>query len=265
MNGLHSSSNERQAEDSEPGGKRGRVHDAEGTRDAILDAGEEVFAEHGFDGARIDAIAAQSGYNKSLIFQYFEDKLGLYAAVIRRADDQTRGWQDDAFRTLGALGSHVSPDELRELLRDYVGKYFDYLLEHPRVLRIFNWEMAEGWQTFSKIVTERDYDDVDQFAPLFDRLQRAGLMRAKPNGLAQYTSALFLCHAYLGIVPLYKFLAPGEDISSPAALKQAREFLIDFIAKGLLVTPEGKSSSGAKRASSSKAQRSARGTAKIAA
>src|SRR6266568_7554784 len=69
-----------------PPGKRGRAHDAEGTREAILDAAEEVFAEHGFDGARIDAIAAASGYNKSLIFQYFDDKLGLYAEVTRRAD-----------------------------------------------------------------------------------------------------------------------------------------------------------------------------------
>src|SRR6266849_5989322 len=71
---------------SEPGSRRGRVHDAEGTREAILNAAEVVFAEHGFDGARIDAIAAQAGYNKSLIFQYFGDKLGLYAAVIGRAD-----------------------------------------------------------------------------------------------------------------------------------------------------------------------------------
>src|SRR2546425_11215155 len=66
--------------------RRGRVHDAEGARRAILNAAEEVFAEHGFDGARIDAIAATAGYNKSLIFQYFDDKLGLYAEVVRRAD-----------------------------------------------------------------------------------------------------------------------------------------------------------------------------------
>ena len=64
--------------------KRGRTHDAEGAREAILNAAEKVFAEHGFDGARIDVIAKESGYNKSLIFQYFDDKLSLYAAVIRR-------------------------------------------------------------------------------------------------------------------------------------------------------------------------------------
>ena len=63
-----------------------RERDAEVARKAILDAAEEIFAEHGFDGARIDAIAAVSGYNKSLIFHYFDDKLGLYTAVLKRIE-----------------------------------------------------------------------------------------------------------------------------------------------------------------------------------
>src|SRR2546425_2498149 len=72
----------------DPERRRGRVHDAEGAREAILNAAEQVFAEHGFDGARVDAIAETAGYNKSLLFQYFDDKLGLYIAVNRRADKE---------------------------------------------------------------------------------------------------------------------------------------------------------------------------------
>ena len=92
-----------------------------------------MFAEHGFDGARIDAIAKASGYNKSLIFQYFGDKLGLYAAVIRRADEQTRTWQNEALRQLSATEPDKSVDQIKNLLAMYVGKYFDYLVEHPHV------------------------------------------------------------------------------------------------------------------------------------
>src|SRR5271157_5660969 len=135
--------------------RRGRMHDAEGAREAILNAGEEVFAEHGFDGARIDAIAKVSGYNKSLIFQYFGDKLGLYSAVIRHADDQMRGWQDEALGELREIELTMKASQIRDLLRRYVGVYFDYLVEHPNVVRIYNWEMAEGWQTFSKIWNKR--------------------------------------------------------------------------------------------------------------
>jgi AcrR family transcriptional regulator len=213
------------------------MHDAEGARDAILNAGEEVFAEHGFDGARIDAIAKASGYNKSLIFQYFEDKLGLYAAVIRRADDQTRTWQNEALSALSATEPDKSVDHLKDLLRIYIGEYFDYLVEHPRIMRIYNWEMAEGWQTFSKILTQRDFDDVDEFMPVLARLQDAGVLRSKPEPIIQVFYAIFSCATYLAFPPLYKTLTPEIDFSSSKELAYAREFLVDFVTHGLLITP----------------------------
>ena len=73
---------------SESGSKRGRGRDAEKTREVILDAAEAAFAEHGFAGSRMDAIASVSGYNISLLFQYFGDKLGLYVQVLKRIDRQ---------------------------------------------------------------------------------------------------------------------------------------------------------------------------------
>src|SRR5579863_7304580 len=70
--------------------KRGRKHvyDAQSTREAILSAAETLFAERGFDGTSVDAIASQAGYNKSLLFQYFGDKLGLYSQVLKRSDQE---------------------------------------------------------------------------------------------------------------------------------------------------------------------------------
>lgn len=59
----------------ESGSRHGRPRDAQRARKAILDAAEAVFAQHGFDGARIDAIAKASGYNTSLLFQYFGESL----------------------------------------------------------------------------------------------------------------------------------------------------------------------------------------------
>lgn len=224
--------------DDKPGHGRGRMHDAEGARDAILDAGERVFAEHGFDGARIDAIAQEAGYNKSLIFQYFEDKLGLYSAVIRRADNDMRVWQDQALKELREIEAEpLHVDRIRDLLRRFVGVYYDYLVEHPNVLRIYNWELAEGWQTFAHIWNERDRQDVAEFTPVFDKLQEAGLLRAEPNALLQYTTALFACHTYLTVPSMYQDLMPGGDFSSAEALRAGRKFTIDFITSGLLVEP----------------------------
>jgi AcrR family transcriptional regulator len=224
----------------EPGSRRGRAHDAEGARQTILDAAEEVFAEHGFDGARIDMIAQVSGYNKSLIFQYFDDKLGLYSAVIRRADNDMRVWQDEALSELREMELTVNAEQIRGLLRRYVGLYFNYLVEHPNVLRIYNWEMAERWQTFSKIWSERDRQDVAEFSPVFANIQKAGLMRAEPNPLIQYAVALFSCHTYLAVLSMYQSLVPEQDFDSAAIIEAGREFMIEFITSGLLVDRQAK-------------------------
>ncbi|MGC1379286.1 MAG: TetR/AcrR family transcriptional regulator [Anaerolineales bacterium] len=221
----------------DPGSRRGRTHNAENTREIILDAAERVFAEHGFDGARIDAIAAVAGYNKSLIFQYYGDKLGLYAEVIRRADDQTRALQNEALSGLMQADKMSDLAQIKELLGFFIGWYFDYLLEHPHIQRIYMWEMAEGWQTFSKILSQRDFDDIDQFGPVLNRLQQAGFIRPEPDPLLQLSGAIFVNTLYLALPPLYKSLMPNMDLNSPAALASTRQFLIDFIVNGLLIAP----------------------------
>ena len=220
----------------EPGSRRGRTHDAEGAHQAILDAAEAVFAEHGFDGARVDGIAKEAGYNKSLLFQYFGDKLALYGEVIRRADEQTRTMQNEALSSLLNANTADDTGAIRNLLGVYVGWYFDYLVEHPRIQRIYMWEMAEGWQTFSRIITQRDFDDVDQFAPIFAKLQGAGLLRSNLNPLLQLSTALFTVALYLAIMPLFKVLLPEIDLASPSELAHARAFVIEFIVNGLLIT-----------------------------
>ena len=58
------------------------VRDPERTRARILAAATEVFAEHGFAGARVEAITSAAGVNMRMIYHYFGDKAGLYVAVL---------------------------------------------------------------------------------------------------------------------------------------------------------------------------------------
>lgn len=51
------------------------------SRDRILDAAREVFAEDGLGAARVDEIARRAGCNKALIYYYFASKDELYDAV----------------------------------------------------------------------------------------------------------------------------------------------------------------------------------------
>ncbi len=230
---------------SDPDHRRGRSHDAQGARQAILDAAEKVFTEHGFDGARIDVIASAAGYNKSLIFQYFGDKLGLYEQVIRRADQSMQGLQAQVMTGLLEYGKAINVDRLRAALKKFLNDYFDYLIEHPRFARILLWEMAEGWQTFAKIVSQRDMEDIEQFGPLIEKMQKEGLLRSDFNPLAQFMLIEFLFPCYLASIPLYHMFMPGEDFSSPKALACAREFVIDFVLQGLMADPSERKPMGA--------------------
>jgi TetR/AcrR family transcriptional regulator len=219
---------------SEPGSRRGRAHDAEGAREAILNAAEEVFSEHGFDGARIDVIAKVSGYNKSLIFQYFDDKLRLYNEVIRRLDKEANQLQATILHQLLEDETSLTIDRFKQLLREFLSDYFDYLMKHENVMRIFMWELAEGWQTYAKIISERDLEDVVEFMPFLDRVKKARLLRSGYAPMQQFVMAEFIIPSFLSALPLYRLLVPEEDVSSPAALAQAKEFIIEFIIRGLV-------------------------------
>ena len=224
----------------ERGTRRGRPHDAEGAREAILNAAEEVFAEHGFDGARVDVIAETAGYNKSLLFQYFDDKLGLYEAVTRRADKEITEFE---MRVLAPLleDETIASDahRFRTFLETIVGALFDYLRDHPRLTRIVVWEQAEGWQTFTKFLSQSDIEDAEQFRILLHKARRAGLLRSDVDPLIQLTIAEQMCWTYLTSIPLYQIFIKSEDLSSAASLVRARKYIVDFVVHGMMVDPEG--------------------------
>src|SRR5438128_1223059 len=232
----------------EPRRKRGRerVYDAQRTREAILGAAEAVFAEHGFDGTSVDAIAAQAGYNKSLLFQYFGDKLGLYTAVLKRADGEMSELLARVFAPLledEAVASQA--DQLRAFLATMVQTFWDYLLQHPRLVRMLTWEMAEGWQTFAQIASQFPPEATDQLEPLFHKARGAGLLRSDFAPMIQIAMIVPICQAYLAYLPLYQRLLPGEDLSSASGLACAREYLVDFVVAGMMSGfPETKTEKG---------------------
>lgn len=54
------------------------------SRKKILDASSAVFAEDGFAGARVDAIAQRAGVNKAMLYYHVGDKRALYGEVLNR-------------------------------------------------------------------------------------------------------------------------------------------------------------------------------------
>ena len=54
-------------------------------RQAILEAALSVFAERGFEAARLDDVAGRAGVAKGTLYLYFRDKQALFEALVRNA------------------------------------------------------------------------------------------------------------------------------------------------------------------------------------
>jgi AcrR family transcriptional regulator len=103
------------------------TRDSAATKERLLAAATEEFALRGIAGARVDRIAAAARANKQLIYAYFGSKERLFDAVLDRS--------------CGPLMQEVPFDP--QDLPGYVGRLFDYVVEHPEVVRLVLWAGLE--------------------------------------------------------------------------------------------------------------------------
>jgi AcrR family transcriptional regulator len=66
------------------------------TREALLDAGAEVFLRDGFHGASLDRVAAEAGFTKGAVYAHFTAKADLFLAILERRVDRRVLVQDTA-------------------------------------------------------------------------------------------------------------------------------------------------------------------------
>jgi len=112
----------------------------EKTRAAILAAAQEVFAQAGFGGARVEAIARRAGVNRASIFYYFEDKQDLYQTVLQTL---VAPYLDDVRKVL-SLGEQVTDAGSGvELIERGVSVAVDFLARKPDAARILLRELAD--------------------------------------------------------------------------------------------------------------------------
>ena len=101
---------------------------------AILEAGLEVFSQHGFRGATLDQIAEVAGLSKPNLLYYFPSKDAVYLALL----DQLLNTWLDPLREMNPKG-----DPVAEILA-YVRRKLDLSRDFPRESRLFANEMLQG-------------------------------------------------------------------------------------------------------------------------
>ena len=112
--------------------RRGEV---ESSRSTILECAERLFLEHGYAGTSMSEIAKASGVAKSLIHHHFGTKEALWTAVKRRCFAAYHAKQKELLA--------VEPLTL-ENAEASMRMYFEFLAEHPQVLRLMWWMLLGG-------------------------------------------------------------------------------------------------------------------------
>ena len=106
---------------------------SERTRKAILDAAEELFSAHGYEGASLDAIGERAGIQGTAILYHFSNKQALYEATLERIFNPL-------FDELNDILTGSGPVE--ELQDSAVGAIVTYAGERPNAARLMLRETA---------------------------------------------------------------------------------------------------------------------------
>jgi len=99
------------------------------TRERIVEAAAEAFAERGFRGASTREIAQRAGTNQGLITYHFRSKEALWRAAADRIFGMLRTRLEER---LAALASGDPRERAREAIREYVR----FAAAHPELFRL---------------------------------------------------------------------------------------------------------------------------------
>ena len=111
------------------------------TRDAILNAAEDLFSKHGFYGVTIREVAREAGVDTALVHYYFGAKKELFDAVfIRRAEVWNSERVAAVDRSAEAAGEAMTLEGL-----------FEAFLRPP-----FQWSLkgGPGWKHYAALVAQ---------------------------------------------------------------------------------------------------------------
>jgi AcrR family transcriptional regulator len=89
----------------------------------LLDVAEQQFAEHGYGGASIEAIARIAGVSRPIVYEHFGDKEGIYVACLRRARAELEEM---------ILAAVAGSSSARQMLERGTGAYFEFVERRGR-------------------------------------------------------------------------------------------------------------------------------------
>lgn len=140
------------------------------TREQILRAALQAFAEMGYDGSSTREIATRAGVNHGLIPYYFGTKEKLWKAAVDRAFEKMG-------QGLGALLSDSSITSDRERAARLVHNHVHFVARHPEFVRLMHEEGKRRGPRMRWIVDRHVKPMYEAIAELLERGRARGVPR----------------------------------------------------------------------------------------
>lgn len=198
-----------------------RDNDPQATRRNIVEVATHEFAQKGYGGARVDAIAARTRTSKRMIYYHFSSKEGLYLAVLEAAYSGIRS--EEATLDL----DHLAPEAA---LRRLVASTFDYYIEHPEFVRlVMNENIMDGvHMKRSRTIGKLNLTVIDALTKIVRRGQKAGVFRPGIDPLELHMSisalGIFNVANRATFSTIFKL-----DMTSPRAVTARRRQVVEIV------------------------------------
>ena len=171
-------------------------------REEILKAAEKEFMLHGYDGARIVAIAKRACVGHPLLHYHFKTKKDLFKFVVFR--------KIDLLRQSVMMSWDESGKNFLEKLSATIGKHFDFVKDNADYLRFQLQEMEQYPEIFTDIRTKA----AEEMNQLLEKLQ-AEIDRAAGRGEIRPIDARLLFEDIISLNLLTLTTAPIVQLLNP--------------------------------------------------
>ena len=204
----------------------------------ILEAATGEFAERGYDGARIDAIARRAGVNKALLYYYFPNKGELYRRLVLEHLAAAASTLEQAADPNG------SPSENIERM---VLALFRVLSARPEISDFVIREVLNGWGHLADEDFPVVYRTAQPISGAVERGVREGRFREVPPLFVH-----LLVMAGLNFFMISRAArARGARLTGNRTIDPSPEafarFVVDLVTRGLAVSPAGRAPEGETR------------------
>jgi AcrR family transcriptional regulator len=120
------------------------TRDAERSKEAILEAAEQLFAQKGYENTSLQEIGQTAGVSRGTPGYFFGSKEQLYQLVLERVLHQENKMLSEIAARLAQL------NDLEKIVTEVVNGYMDFLVAHPNFIALLEREALSEKQYINK-------------------------------------------------------------------------------------------------------------------